>query len=122
MCDGDVGEPVEDAVIAGEFREEHHAGEEEVDVECLRRLACPASLSGMRRKAQRRIAPAPTHADLREARGPEEHERNAQCGDSPDEDVRKQWLVLLSDERRSVECMGRRECRATSDGSVMQHL
>ena len=31
--DGDIGHPVENAVIAGEFREEHHAGQEEIDVE-----------------------------------------------------------------------------------------
>ena len=95
MADGDVGQPVENAVIAGELREEHHAGEEEIDVESF-----GDGVSGEveRDKAEgtKEDCSSTYRDDFRQSEGAQEHKQDAERGDGPDEGVREQrWLLLL---------------------------
>ena len=89
MGDGDVGEPVEDAVLAGEFREEHHAGEEEIDVEAFGDGFASDSKRDEAEGAEEDGARADPD-DFGQSEGAQEHEQDAECGDGPDEGVGEQ--------------------------------
>jgi len=92
--DGDVGEPVEYSVVAGEFREQPHASEEEIDVEAFRG-GFAGEGEGDEAKDAEEGGTGADPDDFRQSERAHEHEKNAECGDGPDEGVGEQRVLLL---------------------------
>jgi len=76
-------------VIAGEFGEEHHSGEEEVDVEAFGDGSASEVERDETEGAEENGSGADPN-DFRESEGAQEHEQDAECGDGPDEGVGEQ--------------------------------
>jgi len=81
-------------VVAGEFGEQHHAGEEEINVEAFG----DGSASEVERdetQGANENGPGANPDDFGQSEGTHEHEQDAECGDGPDEGVGEQRLLLL---------------------------
>lgn len=85
--DGDRGDPVEDAVLAGELGEEHHAGEEEVDVRAFGDGVAGEGERDEPGEDEKQSAGADP-VDLRDVAGTEEHEEDAERDDNDEQGVR----------------------------------
>ena len=97
MPDSDVGQPVEYAVIARKFGEEHHSGKKEVDVKAFGDGSA-GEIEGDEAKCAKENRSGTCPVDLRQTEWSQEHQHDAECGDDPDEGMGEQSLLLLSNE------------------------